>query len=51
MCPEFLSDKVSIYSWNVSGISQIMDKEILQRFIQDKKPDIFMIQETKIEPK
>lgn len=41
------SGPVSIYSWNVNGINAILKKGKFQEFMNDAKPDIVCLNETK----
>ena len=36
-----------IFSWNVNGLRAVLRKGALQKFIEDEKPDILCLQETK----
>jgi exodeoxyribonuclease III len=36
-----------IYSWNINGIRAVLKKGDLERFLQEHKPDILCLQETK----
>ncbi|MBI1856733.1 exodeoxyribonuclease III [Candidatus Saccharibacteria bacterium] len=38
-----------IYSWNVNGIRAVWNKGMFQKFIEQEKPDILCLQETKAE--
>lgn len=38
---------LKIYSWNVNGIRAVIRKELFQPFIDQEKPDILCLQETK----
>ncbi|HUC90353.1 MAG TPA: exodeoxyribonuclease III [Patescibacteria group bacterium] len=40
---------MKIYSWNVNGIRAVVRKELFQPFVQEQKPDILCLQETKAE--
>jgi exodeoxyribonuclease-3 len=39
-----------IYSWNVNGIRAVIKKELFEPFMNDQKPDILGLQETKAKP-
>lgn len=41
---------MKIYSWNVNGIRAVMRKEMFVPFIEQEKPDILCLQETKAQP-
>ena len=41
---------IKIYSWNVNGIRAVLKKDALQPFIDQEKPDILCLQETKAKP-
>ena len=38
---------MTIYSWNVNGIRAVWNKGLFQKFIDQEKPDILCLQETK----
>lgn len=38
---------MTIYSWNVNGIRAVTNKGLFQKFIEEFKPDILCLQETK----
>jgi len=38
---------LKIYSWNVNGIRAVLNKGALQNFMNEHKPDILVLQETK----
>lgn len=38
---------MKIYSWNVNGIRAVLNKGAFQKFIEQEKPDILCLQETK----
>ena len=38
---------MKIYSWNVNGIRAVINKGTFQTFIEQEKPDILCLQETK----
>ena len=38
---------MKIYSWNVNGIRSVINKGALQKFINEQKPDVLCLQETK----
>ena len=38
---------LKIYSWNVNGLRAVINKGALQKFINEEKPDILCLQETK----
>lgn len=38
---------ITIYSWNMNGIRAVINKELLEPFINQHEPDIICIQETK----
>ncbi|MCA9327608.1 exodeoxyribonuclease III, partial [Candidatus Saccharibacteria bacterium] len=40
---------MKLYSWNVNGIRAVLNKELLQKFIDEHDPDILCLQETKAE--
>ncbi len=40
---------MKIYSWNVNGIRAVWNKGMLQKFVEQEKPDILCLQETKAE--
>ncbi len=40
---------LKIYSWNVNGIRAVWNKGLFQKFIEQEKPDILCLQETKAE--
>jgi exodeoxyribonuclease III len=41
---------MKIYSWNVNGIRAVWNKGMFQKFIEQEKPDILCLQETKAQP-
>ncbi|MDQ5963191.1 MAG: exodeoxyribonuclease [Patescibacteria group bacterium] len=40
---------MKLYSWNVNGIRAVLNKGLLQKFIEEHDPDILCLQETKAE--
>ncbi len=42
--------ELKIYSWNVNGIRAVMRKGLFMPFIEEHRPDILCIQETKAQP-
>jgi exodeoxyribonuclease-3 len=52
-CPLGLSlynrGDMRLYSWNVNGVRSVINKGLLQRFIEAHKPDVLCLQETKAE--
>src|ERR1700683_4904462 len=40
---------MKIFSWNVNGIRAVLKKEVFQPFLQEYRPDIVCLQETKAE--
>ena len=38
-----------LYSWNVNGIRAVLNKGLLQKFIEEHDPDVLCLQETKAE--
>ena len=40
----------TIYSWNVNGIRAVIKKDVFKPFIEQEKPDILCLQETKAQP-
>ena len=42
-----MTKTLKLYSWNVNGIRSVLNKGALQKFVEDEKPDIFCLQETK----
>ena len=41
---------VKLYSWNVNGIRAVMNKGMLQPFIEAEQPDVLCLQEIKAKP-
>src|SRR5665213_498810 len=41
---------VKLYSWNVNGIRAVMNKGVLQPFIEAEQPDVLCLQEIKAKP-
>ena len=41
---------IKVYSWNVNGIRAVVKKDKWQPFIDEHKPDILLLQETKAKP-
>lgn len=41
---------MKIVSWNVNGIRAVLNKDLFHPFIEEEKPDILCIQETKAHP-
>jgi len=41
---------VKIYSWNVNGIRAVWNKGLFQKFIEQEKPEVLCLQETKAMP-
>lgn len=41
---------LKIYSWNVNGLRAVIRKGALQKFIEEQRPDILCLQETKAKP-
>lgn len=39
-----------LYSWNVNGIRAVWNKGLFQKFIEEHKPDVLCLQETKAQP-
>ena len=44
---DFPDGEVDLWSWNINGISSSFDQGILQAFIENKKPQVLCLQETK----
>lgn len=42
--------KLKIYSWNVNGIRAVLRKDAFEPFVEQNKPDILCLQETKAKP-
>ena len=40
---------LTIYSWNVNGIRSVLNKDRFQPFLQEHRPDVLCLQETKAE--
>lgn len=40
---------MKLYSWNVNGIRAVLNKGMLQKFIEEHDPDVLCLQETKAE--
>ncbi len=40
---------MKLYSWNVNGIRAVLNKGLLQKFIDEHDPDVLCLQETKAE--
>ncbi len=41
---------MKIFSWNVNGLRAVINKGALQKFVDEQKPDILCLQETKAKP-
>lgn len=41
---------MKLYSWNVNGIRAVIKKDLFYSFIEEHKPDILCLQETKAQP-
>lgn len=41
---------MKLYSWNVNGIRAVWSKGLFQKFIEEHKPDVLCLQETKAQP-
>jgi exodeoxyribonuclease-3 len=41
---------IKIYSWNVNGIRAVWNKQLFLPFVEQEKPDIICLQETKAQP-
>ena len=39
-----------IFSWNVNGLRAVINKGVLQKFLDEQKPDILCLQEIKARP-
>lgn len=44
------SDNMKITTWNVNGIRSVLNKGVLQEYIETNNPDILCLQETKAHP-
>src|SRR6478736_7702830 len=41
------TNTMKLYSWNVNGIRAVLNKGLLQKFIDEHDPDVLCLQETK----